>query len=767
MATGDFDGNGRLDLAIANQAGQSVTVLRFNPSGAPTSLTLLLGGHTPTGLTAAELSCIAGLDLAVSTSNSTIKILNNSGSGTFALVEDFNNIAEGSPAVVAADFNGDGRPSIAGTTASTTTPGAFDLASRSSQQSSGDGCGGYPGQDTLQSVGNQPAGMALGSFNTIPGGVLAPDAFADILAANAGAGTVSVLLYNGEAPQGGAPGGILTVLSQTVAVGAGPRAITTGQFNPATDTHMDFAVVCAGDRTLRVFLGTGRGTFNPGPVIRVNPGPVAIASGNLLADGADDLVVVCTGALPSGVNPSFAGVGNLGTATPSSAVNGICADGTAVVGQSASASGPQAFRWTQAGGIAGLGDLAGGTFDSSAAAASDNGSVVVGRGVSSASGAGFEAFRCVPPATPVGLGDLLPNPVFSSQAAAISEDGLVIAGTGTSAAGSEAFRWTQAGGLVGMGDLPGGRTESFATAVSSDGSVIVGIASTIPSGAEYEAFRWSQAGGMIGLGDLPGGAFSSRALGVSGDGNTVVGWSTTDTLPHGLRNDPFRWSPFEGMVSLGVLPGGVPGGAAWHANGNGAAIVGACNGSPGDAFRWTPADGMKKVRDLLVAAGVSNLSTWSLREARAVSHDGTVIAGNGVNPSGRPEGWVARLPLPAMAQAFSVSGQGVVAHAAWIPIGRTPSAVAIGQFAGSPRLDIAVASAQDNQVTIYQNNSCAADFDGNGQVQPADVAAFVNAWAVSLQQGTLFGDFDGNGQVQPADVALFVNAWANALATGC
>ena len=54
-----------------------------------------------------------------------------------------------------------------------------------------------------------------------------------------------------------------------------------------------------------------------------------------------------------------------------------------------------------------------------------------------------------------GLGDL-PGGVFSSSAGGVSADGSVVVGSGTSANGYEAFRWTQATGMVGLGDLSGG-----------------------------------------------------------------------------------------------------------------------------------------------------------------------------------------------------------------------------------------------------------------------------------------------------------------------
>ena len=42
-----------------------------------------------------------------------------------------------------------------------------------------------------------------------------------------------------------------------------------------------------------------------------------------------------------------------------SVAEGVSADGSVVVGQAISASGPEAFRWTELGGIVGLGDLPG------------------------------------------------------------------------------------------------------------------------------------------------------------------------------------------------------------------------------------------------------------------------------------------------------------------------------------------------------------------------------------------------------------------------
>src|SRR5689334_4676153 len=56
----------------------------------------------------------------------------------------------------------------------------------------------------------------------------------------------------------------------------------------------------------------------------------------------------------------------------------------------------------------------------------------------------------------------------------------------------------------GLGQLPGGElSNSSADAVSADGSTVVGTSSSDRS--DLEAFRWTAATGMVGLGFLPGG----------------------------------------------------------------------------------------------------------------------------------------------------------------------------------------------------------------------------------------------------------------------
>jgi probable HAF family extracellular repeat protein len=341
----------------------------------------------------------------------------------------------------------------------------------------------------------------------------------------------------------------------------------------------------------------------------------------------------------------FMGLGDLPGGSLSSIAYGVSADGSVVVGSGQSASGMEAFRWTEAGGMVGLGDLPGDGFYSDARAVSADGSVVVGR--ASSEEAGAEAFRWTAAGGMQGLGTLgavSRPPVFfapASYANGVSGDGSVVVGRSTSdvAEVAEVFRWTTAGGLEGLGDLPDDGYYSEADGVSADGSTIVGFGS---SRLGTQAFRWTAAEGMVGLGDLPGDTFFySHARAVSANGSVVVGAS------QGANGyEAFRWTLRDGMVGLGDIPGGSFGSDAYAVSAGGWIVVGEGRSASGqEASIWDPQHGMRSVHDLLMAAG-ADVEGWRLRSAYGISADGRTIVGRGINPSGQTEAWLAVLPPP-------------------------------------------------------------------------------------------------------------------------
>ena len=140
---------------------------------------------------------------------------------------------------------------------------------------------------------------------------------------------------------------------------------------------------------------------------------------------------------------------------------------------------------------------------------------------------GDQAFRWTQATGMVGLGYLNVGDNYSLAAATNSDGSVVVGNSSNTVAGSaEAFRWTQATGMVGLGQLAGNPLPfSYAQAVSNDGNTIAGVG--LNAGFALEGFVWTQSTGMIGIGDLAGGAFKSTPYGISGDGAIIVGTGTS------------------------------------------------------------------------------------------------------------------------------------------------------------------------------------------------------------------------------------------------
>ncbi len=200
-----------------------------------------------------------------------------------------------------------------------------------------------------------------------------------------------------------------------------------------------------------------------------------------------------------------------------------------------------------------------------------------------------------------------------SFASAISSDGSTIVGyawvcpnggTNCSSSGkTEAFRWTAADKYEVLGDL-GNEIGSMGLAISANGSVIVGNA---PDGAnDFGAFRWT-ANGMVAL---PVSLLFGSA--VTGDGNMVAGgdiwWNST--------GETGKFGPFPGNPDQ-TQAFGLAGTAS-----NPVAVGGALKGTDGGgptyhAFLWTPSSGLE---DLGLTTGTQSIAT-------AISADESTVVG--------------------------------------------------------------------------------------------------------------------------------------------
>ena len=296
---------------------------------------------------------------------------------------------------------------------------------------------------------------------------------------------------------------------------------------------------------------------------------------------------------------SFRGLGWLSnTSSRYSQANGISANGSVIVGTSSGINGNEAFRWTEETGMVGVGfSINNQYFDSSAKDVSADGSVIVGRALNRGDGnrVYVNAFRWTQETGMVGLGTLT-NDSFVSYGSGVSADGSVIVGGSFISSGgfqTKAFRWTQETGMVGL-EAPGGsyRGDSSAEAVSADGSVIVGSGSDskVNTGRpRTEAFRWTESGGIVGLDFLDG--LYDKANAVSSDGSIVVGYSGSEA---------FRWTQETGMVGLGFLNNSSSS-VANDVSSDGSIVVGS---SGGQAFRWIQSDGMVSLKETLIGEGL-------------------------------------------------------------------------------------------------------------------------------------------------------------------
>jgi probable HAF family extracellular repeat protein len=342
------------------------------------------------------------------------------------------------------------------------------------------------------------------------------------------------------------------------------------------------------------------------------------------------LASACSDAEPE---PSFRGIGFLPDLPDGATrVFGISRDGRVVVGAAVGESGYVAFRWTSETGIESLG-VPPGRDNSEALAANVDGSVIAG-GVTGFMGTAPRAARWSEAEGWLVLEDDGFAPI---QARAVSADGATFVGTlqYPGAGGREAFLWTQSGGFAPLGELDGVSTAG--SGISADADVVSGFSES--DDGDTVAFRWTEQSGMVALAALEDGE-DCIAQNVSADGRTIVGQCGPDTDPEAVLWDE------RGVVDLGTLPGGI-GSLLWAVSGDGSIGVGEAGDSSGvaRAVLWTASAGVQDLRDVLVELGLeAELEGWFLSSAVAISSDGRTVAGTGIDPQGRTQGFVATRP---------------------------------------------------------------------------------------------------------------------------
>src|ERR1039458_4097368 len=343
--------------------------------------------------------------------------------------------------------------------------------------------------------------------------------------------------------------------------------------------------------------------------------------------------------------PSFHGLGQMPGVWPAAGTyaSAISGDGSTIMGYGwVCANGQRtcnssdtvlAYRWTVAGTYQILGSRGSSDFFG-AGAVSNDGSVVVGE---HALPNKFDAFRWT---AAHGMVRLPMN-----IAIAVTGDGAMVAG---------GDNWWNTSGQTGIfGPFPGEQDQTSAFGLSGTAQAPVAVGAAIKGsgqfGPTFHAFRWTPAGGLQDLGLTTGS--ESFATAISGNGLVIVGEARDAS---GFWR-AFRWTASAGMQDIGTLGG--PESAAFAANNDGTVIVGTSltTGSTGSShcFVWTAKTGMQDLLTASQAVGVHTADKWvSLVTVDGISADGTVIVGYGLNPRtkafpfGQWEPFRVVLPVP-------------------------------------------------------------------------------------------------------------------------
>lgn len=346
----------------------------------------------------------------------------------------------------------------------------------------------------------------------------------------------------------------------------------------------------------------------------------------------------------------FSGLGDLPGGAVASYLNAMSPAGDVLVGWSVAEHGDEAFRWTWDSGIVGLGGD-----QSRANNVSADGHVIVG----SVSEASYEQGRAaavwhegapiqvVAPYTIPG-GPVLFYPVDATVA--LNSGDWFGACIQAGAYGERLMCHVTAAGAFdagGTGDLYAGDEAGHLVGTTYPERHALGVRGP----AEYDS-------GLLGSPlEYPATSecviphqCAARARAFTADPVTIVGTALVPPAGHTtldstvLVNVGFVLTEGEGVARLPDLGGGDEDGGAYAIDLSGRVIGGFGADSSGrHAVVWVDRTAWL-LSDVIASQGGSVPAGWQLNEVRAISHDGKTFAGNGTNPAGDPEGFIAVLP---------------------------------------------------------------------------------------------------------------------------
>jgi hypothetical protein len=309
LAVGDVNGDGRVDLVIADDASSQLAILSGAGNGTFGAVQRVATVRRPQRVVVAEVTGDRVPDVVVIGDDAlAIHAGSATGLGAAQIVDRGNHVAD----VAVADVNGDGRPDLAlldrgrsmvqllfGAGGGAFTPGdgylvgagadalllgdldgdrqidvlTLNRVGDSATVLHGRGGGVFDGVICLRGELGQLTAVAVDDFDR--------DEHPDLAVASEDSGRVELFLGRGGGRFSARP---------PINVGRQPRAMVAGDFDQ--DDNPDLAVVNFGGDAVAILRGDGRGGFSDPQLIHVGTGPNAISTGSFSSDTSVDLAVV-------------------------------------------------------------------------------------------------------------------------------------------------------------------------------------------------------------------------------------------------------------------------------------------------------------------------------------------------------------------------------------------------------------------------------------------------------------------------------------------
>ncbi|MCA6402768.1 MAG: VCBS repeat-containing protein, partial [Cytophagales bacterium] len=297
VSIGDLDGDGKADLAVANYSSNTVSV--FRNTGSPGTISYAAkvdfttgSGSGPNSVSIGDLDGDGKADLAVANYNSnTVSVIRNTGSaGTISYAAKVDFTTGFAPySVSIGDLDGDGKADLAVANGSGSSVSVF-------RNTGSAGTISYAAKVDF-TTGLFPYSVSIGDLDG--------DGKADLAIANQSSNTVSVFRNTGSA------GTISYAAKVDFATGSDPSSASIGDLDE--DRTADLAVANARSNTVSVFRNTGSaGTISYATKVDFATGisPLSVSIGDLDGDGKADLAVANKGSNTVSV---FRNTGSAGT----------------------------------------------------------------------------------------------------------------------------------------------------------------------------------------------------------------------------------------------------------------------------------------------------------------------------------------------------------------------------------------------------------------------------------------------------------------------